>query len=93
MGVYQTYSKRKNLATKGGEPDVYRYDHLPDFLRKQIVMIWRDAIESFSKRTYGMPVPTANKWWDKIATIMTKEAEAFVHDRGNSFERCSGFLL
>ena len=44
MPVYDLYSKRKKRAEMAGQPDVYKYDSLPQSLRIQITKIWDDAI-------------------------------------------------
>ena len=43
MPIYDIYSKREKRGS-GEEPEVYVYDNLPDPLRVQIVMIWREVL-------------------------------------------------
>jgi hypothetical protein len=81
MPVYDLYSKRKKAASRAGQPDVYAYDDLPSLLRKQIVMVWHEAIG-----LYKQPEPEGYTWgananphWDEISGIMTREVESF-HD-------------
>ena len=44
MPVYETFSRRRDLAAKAGQPEIYVYDELPDQLINQIIMIWSDAV-------------------------------------------------
>lgn len=66
MAIYETYAVRKRAAQRAGQPDVYQYEELPPFLRKQIVMIWDEAIGRYWERhpnyVGGMPA-NANKLW------------------------------
>ena len=44
MPVFDTYASRVRLAEKAGQPDVYQYEHLPPFLRRQLNMIFTACI-------------------------------------------------
>ena len=46
MPVFDLFSHRKRVAA-GDAPDVFAYDNLPEALRVQISLIWRDAIGPF----------------------------------------------
>lgn len=48
MKVVEIFSKRAKKL-RGDSPDVYQYDELPMQLRKQITMIWDDALGSSRK--------------------------------------------
>src|SRR5690349_16273709 len=48
MASYDLFSKRERRR-RGGLPDVYRYDAIPDTLRAQRVLIIRDAIGEFDR--------------------------------------------
>jgi hypothetical protein len=42
--IYETFSKRKRAASRGGVTDVYQYEVLPPPLRVQVVHIWESAL-------------------------------------------------
>lgn len=95
MAVYDTYSKKKKRAEKGDEPDVYQYEALPTHLRRQLVMIFDQAIGHYwSRQSYSVPPPNANSWWDAIDDAMLKEVESYHGTSGKSPpEKCKAFLL
>ena len=80
MPVYETYAARVEKAAKGDAPDVYVYDELPQFLRKQLAQILTDCIGTGFKQsaydTFHEP-PNANETWDSIAGIMDRERQSF----------------
>jgi AbiJ N-terminal domain 4 len=65
MPVFETYASRVAAAAKANSPDVYVYDELPPFLRKQISDIIRECI--------GFSCPS----WDEIAHIMDREIASY----------------
>jgi hypothetical protein len=48
MPVFETYAARAAAAEKANKPDVYVYDHLPPFLRKQVLKIFSECLGSQS---------------------------------------------
>ena len=50
MQVRKLFSYRKKMA-EGKEPDIYVYDSLPNTLRNQIILIWRDAHHAGTEAT------------------------------------------
>lgn len=80
MPVIKTYSARVADAAKAGTPDVYIYDELPPFLRKQLAKIFTDCIgPGWPPRDYGFNEPprNANERWGPISRLMDKEIESF----------------
>jgi hypothetical protein len=65
MPVFETYASRLVAATKAGAPDVYIYNKLPPFLRKQVSLIFDECIAS------------ASRDWAAIAKIMNRDVETF----------------
>lgn len=84
----RSYSLRKLLQQRSGEPEVYIYDSLPPFLRHQITQAFHEGIGRFVLYdAYSMhTVDEANGIWEQLDQICQKEiwtyAEALV--RGNS---------
>ena len=85
-------------AAASGQSDVFLYDQLPPFLRKQIARIFSEVIGHYYEATgYGTRTPpNANHIWDVLASIMAMECEAF-HDQDigipNKQLLCRAFLL
>jgi hypothetical protein len=96
MAVNDLFSRRRKLAQKGTEPDVYQYKDIPRTLRTQIAFIWRDAIgpclES-SEYNYG-PDPTNNSAvWDQIHNGFAREkGVGMLGISGNSAKNCVEYL-
>ncbi len=44
MAIFDLYSKRKKRAAQAGEPEVYRYDPIPNPLRVKVIHILREAV-------------------------------------------------
>jgi len=40
MGIVDLFSRRKRQRLNAGKPDIYRYDTIPEAVRRQIVDIW-----------------------------------------------------
>ena len=95
MPVLDLFSYRKRVA-KGGMPDVFVYDKLPEALRVQIVHIWKDAIGPFCLDTgYGLGRPPHNnQGWKVIHDIVVREHGVFALGQEHAIsERCVSFLL
>ena len=96
MPIFETFAKRKHAANRSGQPDIYVYDKLPSFLRKQLAIIFRECIGHYSNSEYE---PNANGVWISINNIMSREHESF-HDwyvksgyTFNSKDKCISYLL
>jgi hypothetical protein len=82
MPVFETYASRVADAAKAGAPDVYAYETLPSFLRKQISQIFTDSIGPGSKRPIIinhniLESSHADETWIAISTIIDRELESF----------------
>jgi hypothetical protein len=96
MGIKDLYSKRKKLAERGNQPDVYQYTNLPIEFRRQVIFIWRTAIGSYYRPEQGFAYePAVNRWWRIIHDSLANELGWF--NLGNEFhdpfEQCKSFLL
>jgi hypothetical protein len=97
MPVFETFASRVAAAAKAGAPDVYVYDELPPFLRKQISQIFTDCIGPGWKppRLYDdIPPRNANAAWYEIARLMDREIESFSFPDGGgyAFGHCLEYL-
>src|SRR5689334_11064977 len=90
--VFETYERRRLAAQRAGEPDVFEYDQIPDFLRRQLVIILGDSIGIYSESQYEHR--KANSWWEALADIMTREVESFPRYRYDvsPYDRCVEFV-
>jgi hypothetical protein len=81
MPVFETYASRAAAAARVGTRDVYKYDALPAFLRKQISQIFTDCIGPGWNRPrvrYFDDEPrNANATWSQIAKVMDREVKSF----------------
>ncbi|HVY16078.1 MAG TPA: hypothetical protein VHB27_12705 [Rhodopila sp.] len=85
MSVIDTYASRKRRAENAGKPDVYEYDYLPPFLRKQLGMIFKACLGDRYE---------ALETWTTIASVLDREVESFhsFRRRADAIERCVGYL-
>jgi hypothetical protein len=97
MPVFETYAARVAAAAKVGAPDVYTYDELPPFLRKQISKIFAACIgPGFKESLYdSREQPNANAVWEHIAATMDKEIPSFLFEERGSYAygHCKKYLL
>ncbi len=95
MGVYDIYVKRKQLQVKAGQPDVYRYDDIPEGLRIQVIHIWRTAIGTWRKGPHDYSNEPPDSVWIAIHDILCRELGVFSlgNERDMPFEKCCTFLL
>jgi hypothetical protein len=73
MVLRPTYSRRKRQL-RGGGPDVYQYNHVPNPLRVQIIHIFSDAIGDYIESNYGAD---HNKCYDYLVNVLYKEFGVF----------------
>ena len=94
MPVFNFFSSRKRVAA-GDTPDVFVYDELPQGLRVQISLIWRDAIGPFVVgRSYGLAPPHNNRGWESIHDAVAREHGLFaLGDQVSIADRCVTYLL
>jgi hypothetical protein len=73
--IYDTFTKRKRLAAKAEQPEVYVYDSVPPELRTQVAYIWRDAIGGYreaGRYEWGEELPS-NARWRVIRDMVARE--------------------
>jgi hypothetical protein len=73
MPVHNLYHRRKLEAERGQGPEVYTYDELPAPLREQLKQIFRAAIGSYSRGSYGATAPNNNKGWAYLADALRRD--------------------
>jgi AbiJ N-terminal domain 4 len=97
MPVFETYASRVAAAAKAGASDVYTYDQLPPFLRKQISKIFADCIGPGVKDSVYDPIEqhNANAVWEQITETMDKEVPSFLFEETGSYAygHCRKYLL
>ncbi len=93
MGVLDIYHKRKRLREKAGQPDIYRYDDLPEELRVQVIHIWRTALGIYKPYYSDDAIP--NKNWVWIHDRFCRELGLLTLEppRDNEFEKCCKYIL
>ncbi len=94
MGAFETYAKRKAAKKAAGEPDVFEYDVIPAFLRKQVALIAQASLGPwYPPNGFGGHSPSGNDNWEGIAQIMEREFESFPdRDTDDDCQRCLFFL-
>lgn len=93
MGVLDIYAKRKRLLEKAGQPDVYRYDDLPDGLRVQVIHIWRTALGPYKTWLDDDRIPNKNWVWIHDRLCREFGLLTLVRTLDNPFEKCCKFIL
>jgi hypothetical protein len=84
MSIFETYSKRLKKRERAGQPDVYKYDELPEALRTQIVHIWRSTLGQ------------NRHLWETIHDTLAREMGVFHlwgDHRHSSDAKCVQFVL
>ncbi len=51
MALQDLFSYRERMAS-GNTPDVYVHDNLPQKLRVQVILIWRDAVNRNNRQAW-----------------------------------------
>jgi hypothetical protein len=96
MAVRDLFSRRKKLAQKGTEPDVYQYEDIPRTLRTQITFIWLDSIGPyFETDGYGFSpeAPNNSRIWDQIHNEFAREKGLGTLGRNrNTAKNCIDYL-
>ncbi len=87
MPVIETYASRKRRAERAGQPDVYRYDYLSPFLRRQLAMIFVACLGKSEVHQDHDP-------WHRIAQMLDREIESFYekNPRFKAAQRCVRYL-
>ncbi|MBE0431468.1 MAG: hypothetical protein IBX67_06545 [Dehalococcoidia bacterium] len=94
MPVYDFYSKRKKQQEQAAQPDVYKYDSIPEPLRIQIIHIWNTAIGPWREGSYRYRDLPPNTVWTAIHDALCREFGVLRLARGDTpFIRCCTFLL
>ena len=95
MPVYDIYSKRKRQQERAGQPDVYKYDEIPEGLRNQIIYIWQTAIGTWIKGNYDYSDQPPDSIWIAIHSILCRELglKSLGKERERPFTNCCSFLL
>ncbi|MGO9997835.1 MAG: STM4504/CBY_0614 family protein [Acetobacteraceae bacterium] len=97
MAVFETYAMRRRREETAGQPDVYTYDELSPFLRKQLGLIFTSCIGPGYRPGYYPEAapPNANAEWRKIARVFDREQEDFAQSHApdrTSHDWCIHYL-
>jgi hypothetical protein len=93
MGVLDIYHKRKRLQEKAGQPDVYRYDELPDELRVQVIHIWRTSLGVYKDHYNEEALPNKNWVWIHDRFCRELGVLTLIETRDNAFDKCCKYIL
>jgi len=95
MPAYDIYSKRKKQQEKAGQPDVYKYDEIPEALRNQVIHIWKTAIGTWREGHYDYSNEPPDNIWIAIHDILCRELGLQTLGRWDDrpFTKCCAFLL
>jgi hypothetical protein len=97
MPVYDIYAKRKKRQEKAGQPDVYKYDEIPEALRHQVIYIWKTAIGTWQKTNYDTSDEPPETIWTAIHDILCRElglpSLSLGRESDMAFTKCCTFLL
>jgi hypothetical protein len=77
MAIYELFSERERKRLGGKEPDVFQYDTLPEMLRNQIVLLWRDALGSYIPLRAAARHSKSNMAWIDIEKLLCQELGIF----------------
>lgn len=73
MPIYETFSRRRDQAAKPSAPEIYVYDHLPNSLVNQIMMIWDDALPDGRFFRLGNRQVDSDGAWRFVERTMQRE--------------------
>ena len=96
MAINDLYSKRKKLAERGNQPEVYQYTTLPLGFRRQVIHIWGTAIGPYQAPVqFSYSEPLVCVLWRTIHDSFARELGLFNlgSEFQNPFEQCKFFLL
>lgn len=95
MPIYDIYLKRKKQQEKAEQPDVYKYDEIPEGLRIQVMYIWQTAIGTWQKSNYDKSDEPPESIWIAIHSILCRELGllSLGKDRDQPFMKCCTFLF
>ena len=97
MAVWDLFSKRKKQRERHGQPDVYRYDDLPQAFRIQVIHIWIDAIGPWASSHSMLISPLdhpPNRVWHEIHHAIAREKGVFdlATPGDDPFRQCQHYL-
>ncbi|HEV2545753.1 MAG TPA: hypothetical protein VGU20_00290 [Stellaceae bacterium] len=93
MATFDTFAKRKRARERVGQSDVYQYDIVPPFLRKQIMMVIAASLGPWTEADFPHHYLSGNENWNLLAGILEREFETFpAGEYSNDKERCVEFL-
>ena len=72
MANGQSYKLRKQIKNREGQPEVYSYDDIPEFLKRQLATIISDGIGE-----YAYNKSDASEAWDVLYKLCDKNIEQF----------------
>lgn len=89
--MFETYERRRQVAQRAGQKDVFTYNEVPSFLRRQLKIILTDSIGIYGDEYQPFK---ANGWWQAISEIMEKEIASFPAKSygSTSYSRAMHFL-
>ena len=95
MPVYDIYSKRKKQQERAAQPDVYKYDEMPEALRTQTIYIWKTAIGTWQQREHDTSHEPPESIWIAINEILCRELglPSLGRERDPPFTQCCAFLF
>ena len=95
MPVYDIYAKRKKQQEKAGQPDIYKYDEIPEALRHQIIYIWKTAIGTWQETEYDTSMQPPESTWTAMNQLLCRELglPSLGRERDQPFTQCCAFLF
>ena len=95
MPLYDIYSKRKKQQEEAGQPDVFKYDEIPEGLRNQVIHIWSTSIGTWQEVNYVVRDEPPDTIYTAIHDILCRELGllSFGRREDRPFEKCCTFLL
>jgi hypothetical protein len=94
LAIFELRSQRMKRFAKAGLADVYRYDEIPQALRVQISMIWKQAIGPYRDYDpFSRPPPNNNGVWRHIHDQFATEKGVFTLGLCDPMKNCTDYLL
>lgn len=97
MPIFDTLTRRKRLAARTSQGDIYTYDSIPPELRTQVAYIWRGTLggyQEMSRFDFDGP-PRSNRRWEMIRDVVARERGVFSlsSPQDNAWQQCMTTLL